>query len=62
MKIEIAFYAAKCDTCQRVKVVHRKLLDPYSHCLSQLGSGMALVWILLLDYPKHLKVLISFGL
>jgi hypothetical protein len=28
MKIEIARYVARCDVCQRVKVVHLKFVGP----------------------------------
>jgi hypothetical protein len=28
MKIEIARYVAKCDTCRRVKAIHMKVVGP----------------------------------
>jgi hypothetical protein len=28
MKIEIARYVARCDTCKRVKVIHMKTAGP----------------------------------
>jgi hypothetical protein len=34
MKIEIARYVARCDTCRRVKAVHMKTLDHYNPCPS----------------------------
>jgi hypothetical protein len=38
MRKEIAAYDARCDTCCRVKAVHRKR-DCFSHFLSQVGNG-----------------------
>jgi hypothetical protein len=39
MKIEIARYVVRCDTCRCVKAIHMKLLVHCNHYLSQLGNG-----------------------
>jgi hypothetical protein len=62
MKIEIARYVAKCDTCRRVKAIHMKTVGPLQSFPSQLGNGKTLAWTSLWDYPGRPKVLILFGL
>jgi hypothetical protein len=52
MKIEIARYVAKCDTCQRVKAMHMKTASPLQWLPIQPKSGTTLVWIFLLGYPS----------
>jgi hypothetical protein len=37
MKIEIARYVAKCDTCQRVKAVHMKTTGPFTYPNMEMG-------------------------
>jgi hypothetical protein len=61
MKIEIARYVARCDTCRRVKAVHMKTIDHYNPYTSQLRNGRILVWISLWDCPKEPKLLTLYG-
>jgi hypothetical protein len=62
MKIEIAHYVARCDTCRRVKAIHMKTAGHCNLCQSQLGNGRTLAWTLLWDYPGQQKDLILSGL
>jgi hypothetical protein len=49
MKIKIARYVARCDTCRRVKAI-------------QHGNGKILVWTSLWDCPEQQKGMTLFGL
>jgi hypothetical protein len=50
MKIEIARYVAKCDTCRRVKAIHMKIAGPLQSLPSRLGNRRTLAWTSLWDY------------
>jgi hypothetical protein len=62
MKIEIARYVARCDTCRRVKAIHMKTARPLQSCPSQPRSGRILAWISLWGCPGQQKDLILSGL
>jgi hypothetical protein len=62
MKIEIARYVARCDTCRRVKAIHMKTAGQLQSLPIRLGNGRTLAWTSLWDYPEQLKVLTLSGL
>jgi hypothetical protein len=61
MKIEIACYVPKCDTCRRVKEIHMKTVGPLQSLpiptWKQEDISMDLLW----DYLIHLKGMTLFG-
>src|SRR6185436_11545830 len=61
MKREIAKYAAECDTCQRVKASHLKMLELSNLCQFRLGNGKISVWISSWAYQIPLNIMIPFG-
>jgi hypothetical protein len=62
MKIEIARYVARCDTCKRVKAIYMKTAGPLQSLPIQYGNGKILVWTSLWDYPGLQKGMILSGL
>jgi hypothetical protein len=44
MKIEIAHYVARCDTCRRVKAIHMKTAGPLQSLPIPTWNGRTLAW------------------
>ena len=61
MKREIAKYVSECDTCQRIKASHLKLLVPCNLCLYHPRNGRTSIWISLLAWQIHLRNMIQSG-
>jgi hypothetical protein len=62
MKIEIARYVARCDTCRRVKAIHMKTAGPLQSLPIPTWKWRTLAWTALWDYPGQQKGLILSGL
>jgi hypothetical protein len=61
MKIEIAQYVAKCDTCHKVKAVHLKSARELQPLPILAWKWDDSVWILMLVYPRQQKVVVPSG-
>jgi hypothetical protein len=61
MKIEIARYVAKCDTCQRVKAVHLKSVGPLNPLPVPSWKWDDISMDFFMVFPRHQKVMIPFG-
>jgi hypothetical protein len=62
MKIEIAHYMAKCDTCQRVKGVHMKTAGPLQSLPVPTWKWDDISMDFIVGYQRHPKGMILFGL
>ena len=61
MKIEIARYVARCDVCQRVKVVHLKPAGPLQSLPISEGKWEDISMDFIVGLPKTSRVMILFG-
>jgi hypothetical protein len=61
MKRETSKYISECDTCQRIKASHLKVVGTYILSPYHLGNGRTFVWTLLWDCPTPHGNTILFG-
>jgi hypothetical protein len=62
MKIEIAHYVARCDTCKRVKVIYLKTASPLQSLPIPTWKGEDIVWTSSWDYSGLQKGMTLSGL
>ena len=62
MKIEIARYVARCDTCKRVKAIYMRTDGPLQSLPIPTWKGEDIVWTLSWDYPGLQKGMTLSGL
>jgi hypothetical protein len=55
MKIEIAHYVARCDTCRRVKAIHMKTAGPLQSLPIPTWKWEDTAWTSLWDYLGQQK-------